>query len=281
VFPTHKVAGGAPMNVAFHANNLGLASQVISAVGQDDLGTALLQFLEQKNISTNLIQISPNYPTSTVQVTLSETGGATYEIVAPVAWDFLQSDLAREKAVAESTLLLYGSLICRKENNKSTLFHLIEKAQKTVFDVNLRPPFYDRNLIESLLQKSDIVKVNDEELDIIISWYGVDENLPDQMAYLMDKFHIETMIMTKGKDGAYCKNGSDFFQQKSFPVQVTDTVGSGDSFLAAFLFKMMNGFDWQQCLEFACATGAFVATQSGGTPMLNEKIILDFIRTNS
>jgi len=89
VLPTHKVAGGAPMNVAFHSNNFGIDAQMISAIGNDDLGKELIGFLHQKNIQTNLIHTNYTFPTSTVQVTLDSKGAASYEIVAPVAWDFL------------------------------------------------------------------------------------------------------------------------------------------------------------------------------------------------
>jgi len=87
IFPTHKVAGGAPMNVAFHANNFGVGTQMISAIGNDELGKALISFLQHKNINTDLIHTNYTFPTSTVQVTLNEKGSASYEIIEPVAFN--------------------------------------------------------------------------------------------------------------------------------------------------------------------------------------------------
>ena len=210
---------------------------------------------------------------------MDSKGAASYEIVAPVAWDFLYTDEVREKAVSSADLLLFGSLVCRNENNLKTLLQLIEKAKKVVFDVNLRPPFYSQSLIETLLAKVDIVKMNDEELAKIMSWYGDKEELKAQMVFVAEKFGIETIIMTAGKDGAYCLHDNHLVFQKSFSVEVKDTVGSGDSFLAAFLYKRLKGSDWQSGLEFACATGALVATKSGGTPNINEKLVLEFIES--
>lgn len=278
VLPTHKVAGGATMNVAFHANNFGMDAQMISAIGNDELGKELINFLQQKAIKTDLIHTNYTFPTSTVQVTLNEKGAASYEIVEPVAWDFLHADESRLNAVSSTDLLLFGSLVCRKEGNLQTLLQLIGKAQKTVFDVNLRPPFYSQSLIETLLEKANIVKMNDEELAKIISWYGVKKSIKEQMIFVMKKFDIETLIMTEGKHGAYCMHDKVLYSQKSFAVEVQDTVGSGDSFLAAFLYKMLGGHHWQDCLEFACATGALVATKSGGTPAINESLVTEFIQ---
>lgn len=277
MLPSRKVAGGAPMNVAYHAKQFGMDAQMISAVGNDDLGEKLVTFLQQKGIPTNFIHTNYTFDTSTVQVTLNEKGSASYEIVEPVAWDFLFVDADREQAVANANFLLFGSLICRSEANLKTILSLIEKAQKVVFDVNLRAPFYSQALIETLLQKADIVKMNDEELEVILNWCGIKGDLANQMAFIMEKFAIETLIMTQGKDGAFCMHNGLLYTQESFPVTVKDTVGSGDSFLAAFLYKMSIGASWQNCLKFACATGAFVATQSGGTPAINEAIVLDLM----
>ena len=280
MLPSGKVAGGAPMNVAYHAKQFGMVAQMISAVGNDDLGKELVVFLEQKGIPTDFIHTNYTFDTSTVQVTLNERGSASYEIVEPVAWDFLFSDGSRNEAVSQADFLLFGSLVCRNEANLTTLLALIDKAQKVVFDVNLRPPFYSQSLIETLLQKVDIVKMNDEELEIIINWYGIKGDLSDQLAFVLEKFTIETVIMTQGKHGAVCMHEDKLYSQKSFPVTVKDTVGSGDAFLAAFLYKMSTKASWQSCLEFACATGAFVATQSGGTPAISESIVLDFKSKN-
>ena len=277
VLPSGKVAGGAPMNVAYQSKSLGCEVQMISAIGNDDLGKELIAFLNKKGIPTNLIQTNYTFPTSTVQVTLNEKGSASYEIVKPVAWDFIYPDEVRIAAIEHADILLFGSLICREEYSRKTLFELIDKAQKTVFDVNLRAPFYSQPLLESLLEKADVVKVNDEELDIITGWYGLEKDIAGQMEFVREKFKIETLVMTKGKHGAFCLHNNELTTQKSFPVEVQDTVGAGDAFLAAFITKMLYGETWQGCLEFACATGALVATKSGGTPEINETLVKDFL----
>jgi len=278
IFTTHKVVGGAPMNVVFHANNFGLKSQMISAIGLDDLGKELKEFLKQNRISTDFIHTNYTYPTGTVQVGLNDKGSASYDIVKPVAWDFLYHDEAMVNTVAESDLLLFGSLICRTENNFKTLLKLIQKAQKVVFDVNLRQPFYQQSIIEKLLHKANIVKMNDEELEEIYKWYDKKQGVKEQMTFIKDKFNIETLVVTAGKQGAYCLHDILMYSQKGFPIKVEDTVGSGDSFLAAFIFKMLNGVSWQECLEFACATGALVATKPGGTNVIEENTIIEFIQ---
>ncbi|WP_282043743.1 carbohydrate kinase family protein [Winogradskyella flava] len=281
VFPTHKVVGGAPLNVCFHTNNLGLKAQIISAIGNDSLGEELKTFLIQNNIATDFIHTNNVLSTSTVDIKLSENGNASYTIVEDVAWDalFINEDIVH--AVTEADVLIFGSLACRSENNFEVLLHLIEKAQKRVFDVNLRAPFYQQHSIEKLLSKADIVKMNDDELDEIVGWYSLNGDLKHKMAFVIDKFNIETLIITAGEEGAYCIHDGTFLHQEGFRVEVKDTVGSGDSFLAALVYKMLNDKSWEECLQFACATGSLLATKSGGTHKVDENRIQEFMQKSN
>jgi len=278
VFPTHKIAGGAPLNVCFHANNLGLNAQIISALGNDALGEELKEFLIQNTISTDFIHTNDTLSTSTVDIKLSAQGNAIYTIVENVAWDALLIDDSIRSAVTQADVLIFGSLACRSEHNFEVLLELIEKAQKTVFDVNLRPPFYEQSIIEQLLHKANIVKMNDDELDEITGWYSLKEDLKDKMTFIIDKFNFETLIITAGKDGAYCMHDGILLHQKGFLVDVKDTVGSGDSFLAALVYKMLSAAPWEECLQFACATGSLLATKNGGTHKVDENRIQEFIQ---
>ena len=271
LLPTGKIAGGAPMNVAYHANNFGLGSKMISSVGADDSGQELLAFLTKKGIPTDLIQTNHDFPTGTVIVTLDKKGSPSYEIVQPVAWDFIQPDEAAKKAVQVTDAFIFGSLACRSERTKNTLLELLDNATLSVFDVNLRPPFYNQELLETLLAKAQIVKMNDDELGIIAGWYGSTGDEQSDMQMLRERLDIQAIVMTKGPHGAVLRNDDGFFNQGGFPVKVQDTIGSGDSFLAGFLKKLLTGAPPQECLAFACATGALVATKKGGTPPVNDE----------
>lgn len=266
VLPDKRVAGGAPMNVAFHANQFGMESKMISCVGDDELGKELIRFLENKGVSTSLIQTDPTFPTGTVNVILDNGGSPSYEIVSPVAWDYIRADDKTKDVVRSADALVFGSLACRTERNKRTLFEYLELAPVRVLDVNLRVPFYSRPLIESLLARADIVKMNDEELALIAGWQQAAGSEKAQLGFLRDAFGLDVLILTRGKNGAACLDESGFHEHPGFPVTVKDTIGSGDSFLAAFLSKYLRGANTRKCLAFAGAVGALVATRAGGTP---------------
>ena len=280
LLPDGKQAGGAPMNVAFHLNNLGVLANVISRVGNDELGNELLDFLDAKGIPCEFISQDEELPTSIVKVELDKFGHAQYEIVQPVAWDNIPIEANMVNAVKASELLVFGSLASRTKNSKNTLMQLLEASNRSVFDVNLRPPFYNKVLLEDLMTKSSIVKLNNEELTEIASWYTTSTLESKMLKALKERFNLEGVLLTRGKNGAAYLHNSSFNEHQGFKVKVIDTVGSGDSFLGSFLAMMLKGHDPKSCLEFACAMGALMATKKGGTSTIYEEDVVRFIKEN-
>ena len=278
LLPTGKVAGGAPMNVAFHANQLGVTSHMISRIGNDDLGKDLLNLLTQKGVDTSLVQIDEIYATGSVKVTLDEKGSPSYEIISPVAWDFIDVNPTIISAVHNADAFVYGSLAARNETTRNTLLKLLESVKLKVFDVNLRSPFYNKSLIVQLLHKADIVKMNDEELVVIGEWLGINDTEANTAIKIKTHFNCQQLIVTRGAEGAWLLDEKEMITAEGVSIEVQDTIGSGDSFLAAYISKMLQGESLESCLQFAAATGAYVATQKGGTPDFTEAIIWELIK---
>ncbi|WP_375447525.1 carbohydrate kinase family protein [uncultured Fibrella sp.] len=273
VLPTSKQPGGAPMNVAADLRNFGLNAQLISRVGSDDLGRELLDFLTQKNIPTELVQTGQSHLTGVAKANLSDSNEVTYKIVQPVAWDYIQLEPGMIEAVQQSDLFVYGSLAARSPQTHETLRELLAVAPRKVFDVNLRAPHYDQTTVDELLHQADIAKLNEHELLELSGWYGHETDMHRAMQQLRDRYSLDVLCVTLGGDGAILLDATGFVQQAGFSVEVEDTIGSGDAFLAAFLYKTLQGSPAQNALEFACATGAYVATQRGATPSFTETTI--------
>ncbi|MEM1119352.1 MAG: carbohydrate kinase [Bacteroidota bacterium] len=274
LLPGGKMAGGAPMNVAYHLHNFGSSSKIISRVGNDENGKEILQFLEDRGVSTDLVQTDAFYPTGTVKVQLDDKGSPAYEIVQPVAWDYINVDLANQKAVKQADAFVFGTLATRNNRTKETLVALLEKAPLKVLDVNLRPPFFNQGFLDYLLQKADIVKMNDEELALIGSWY-FDEKEEIALAQLVKRyFQITILIVTQGSKGAFAVDPLNHIKSVTAKkVTVADTIGSGDSFLAGFMYQYLMNEPLLVCLDFAARTGALVATKRGGTPKISEDMV--------
>lgn len=277
VLPTGKQPGGAPMNVAVHLKNLGHNPQMISRIGHDELGKELLDFLKEKGLTTDLIQQGETHLTGVVKANVSDKNEVTYKIVQPVAWDYIQCDEALETTVANADVFVYGSLAARSAASADTLFRLLKKARFKVFDVNLRAPHYDQNTLEQLLRAADMVKMNANELDMLAAWYTPNDDEQSAIITLAETFDIQTICVTKGEHGAVLWTGGKFYQSAGFQVDVQDTIGSGDSFLAALLTCLLEGQSPADSVQFACAMGSLVATYRGATPFVTASEIHSFL----
>lgn len=278
--PGGKQPGGAPMNVAYHLGKLGKNPAIISRVGNDELGRELLRLMKEKNINTDYVQTDDDLPTSTVVARLTDNHEMVYDIVQNVAWDNIEYDDLLRAIVKEADYFVFGSLAARSARTRATLFQLLEMAKTKVLDINLRAPHYSRELIETMLAKADIVKLNEAELKLIIEWFRVYSNDEDAIAFLQEKFDIHIMVVTKGSEGALLKVGNVLYSHEGYQVVVADTVGSGDSFLAGVLFQLIDHIPYEHILDFANKLGAFITTQKGACPVyqLNEVTTSSFIR---
>lgn len=265
--PSGAKPGGAPMNVALHLNNIGQDVAIASKVGNDEKGRKLLNFLETSGLNTGLIQVDESLPTSEVLVHLDASNNATYEICEPVAWDNLELTRSLAEKAKDSGLIIYGTLASRNEASRNTLLRLLENDAVRLVDVNLRKPYDTKEIVEMLLLKSDIVKLNDDELAVLARWhdqFSFDEK--SMVEWFAKQFNSQMVIVTKGDRGALLYSGGEFFSHPGFIVEAVDTVGAGDAFLAGFIAAIFEGKSNEEALEFACATGAFVASKAGATP---------------
>lgn len=271
--PNGRFPGGAPMNVALHLQQQGVATRFISSVGQDEDGDALLGYLAERGLPTYLIQIDEVYPTGKVLADVTQSDNVKYDILQPVAWDYIGMDEMLAEAVETADMFLYGSLAARDEVTRQTLNTLLSLASQSVFDVNLRAPHYTQKTVSSLLEQANMVKLNEEELAILAKWYFSAPPTEDTLYRLAETFALATVCLTKGAEGAVLLSDGQLWHQPGYPVKVVDTIGSGDAFLATLVRKLLQGDAPQECLRYGCAVGAYVASQPGATPLVDLQAI--------
>lgn len=279
VFPTHKKIGGAPLNVALRMKSFGAESTIISKIGSDVDGKEIVSFLLEKGINTDTIQISEEYKTGVVNVMINEKGNASYDILYPSAWDKIGLNDDLKKNVSEADVFIFGSLICRDEESRSTLNALLEEAKYKVFDVNLRAPYYTTDVLIELMMKADFIKFNDEELFEISRKLDSPYNSFEQnIKFIADKTNTKHVCVTKGAFGAVLYYNEKFYYNSGYFIKVVDTVGAGDSFLASLIVRLLRGKSPQKSLNYACAIGALVAGEEGANPKILEKVIIDYMK---
>ena len=278
VFPNHKKIGGAPLNVALRLASLGANTQIISRIGNDAIGKELLQFIEDNNVTTTTIQVDNSHNTGEVIVKLDAKGSASYTINYPVAWDKIEVTPEAIKAVENADALVFGSLVCRDAVSYQTLLSLIEIAKYKIFDVNLRAPFYTKEILIDLMHRADFIKFNDDELfeisDYLNSPY---HSLEQNILFIAEKTNTKHICVTKGSHGAVLYFNKKMYYNSGYKVRLADTVGAGDSFLAGLLSKLLARNDPQEAINFGCAIGALVAQEEGANPVISIETITKFI----
>ena len=157
------------------------------------------------------------------------------------------------------------------------MFRLIELAKYNVLDINLRAPHFNRRIVEELIQKADFVKMNLAELELITGWFSDHTGIEDRLKSIRDKFYISNMVVTLGGDGALLYMNDRVTINKGFKINVADTVGSGDAFLAGILSKLLDNATEEDALEFASGLGAFIATQRGACPQYDLQMVENLI----
>lgn len=279
VFPTHRKIGGAPLNVAIRMASLGINTQIISRVGNDEIGKELIQFIEENGVDTSSIQIDETFPTGEVIVKLDSKGSASYTINYPVAWDKIACVPEDEINVKKADALIFGSLVCRDSVSHQSLLEIINYSKYTVFDVNLRAPFYTKELLINLMMQTDFIKFNDDELYEISEYMNSPYNsLEQNIRFISEKTNTKHICVTKGNHGAVLYYDGKLYYNSGYKINVVDTVGAGDSFLASLLAKLLLGNDPQNAVDFACAMGALVAQSEGANPKISNDSVAEFMK---
>jgi fructokinase len=268
VLPDGPQPGGAPFNVSYHLTKLKVPTGLISRIGDDENGRKLEALVDQFGVNKDLLQRDQRHDTSQVIAKIdAEKNEVTYDIVFPVAWDFIELSEETIANVKEADYFVYGSLVARNDISRNTLLKLLDHAKFKVFDINLRPPFYDWELLELLISKADLLKVNKAELDLVQEMLGVSfETELEQVNFIKERFDIQELIVTKGEDGASYYTESGEYHTGGVSVKVSDTIGSGDSFLGTVIANHYYKETPETILKKAVAMGSFIAGKKGGCP---------------
>ena len=276
MLPSGRKVGGAPANFAFHCMQLGADVRILSRVGQDDLGRELIEFYQSLGLSTELIEMDAYALTGTVGVELSAEGQPKYTIHENVAWDKIEITDTALRFAQNADAVCFGSLAARSHTAFQTIQKLVSQTKPSalrVLDLNLRDPFVDQNVIESLLGLANILKLNDEELTRIAAMFGVFGHTVSQQAdWFINNYGLKMLILTCGSQGSRIFADGKEHCCTSRKIEVVDTVGAGDAFTAMVVVGLLSGLPTDTINERANEIAAFVCTQSGATPNIRSEI---------
>jgi len=275
IFPERKCLGGAPFNFAIHLHHFGVPVCFVSRVGNDPRGKEILDFARKSKLPTQNIQVDPKHPTGEVRVHRSPMAGHSFEIPAHQAWDYIEWDKNTRKILDEDTSLIYfGTLAQRDPRSRETLQNILKELPAHIpvyLDLNLRPPFYNRDILQQSLSGCNYLKANDEEvfkLKEIFNWSASD-NLQSIARKILSEYDIDILCITKGEAGSemHRKNREVFQTQKAGLVEhFQSSVGAGDAFSAKLVFGFLNQWKDEKLLNEASLFASQICTLAGAIP---------------
>ncbi|AUC76566.1 carbohydrate kinase family protein [Olleya sp. Bg11-27] len=281
VFPTHKKIGGAPLNVALRLQSLGNNVSIISSIGDDKKGVKIKEYIVAQGVNAEHLQVDEKLKTGKVKVMLNQKGSASYNIMFPRAWDAIKLNESNKKVTEKADAFIYGSLAARDDTSRDTLYALLKLAKYKIFDVNLREPYYTTDVLSDLMEAADFIKFNDDEIfeigeQLKSKTHGLEQNIK----FIAEHTNTKTICVTKGCHGAILYYNDTYYYNSGYQIEVVDTVGAGDSFLATLISKLLKGDNPQEAIDFACAIGALVAGSEGANPKFTTEDINAFINPN-
>lgn len=272
LFPDGEQFGGAPANVACHAAILGADVAMVSAVGNDRYGQEAIEFLRNFGIDTSQVQTVDDATTGKVSITLDANGKPTFEIHKNSAWDQITWNRDLESLVTNADAVYFGTLGQRSEVSHATIRRAVETARSAsiprVLDINLRAPFFSQALIREAVELASHLKLSDEELPEVCAAFGLErDGLPEMLlGQIRDTAGLEMIVMTCGAKGAVLATPDSILKQSGMNADVRDTVGAGDSFVAAFMVGLLHGEPLDEILRQACKVAAATCSHAGAVP---------------
>jgi len=281
VMDDREFIGGAPFNFAAHISKLGGQVFFVSRVGPDNRGKKAHKMIDKYGVEDELIQIDQKLPTGFVTVKLNDEGSPDYIIHEDVSYDHIDYNDKLENKLKKTDfdIFYFGTLAQRNKKSRQTLIKIFKniKAKKIFLDLNLRQDFYNKQLLKSSLERTDILKLNQEELQILIKIIYDEKNEKAALEKLTEDFKLEIICVTAGSSGCIVFSQGELKTIPVEKVEVADTVGTGDAFSAGFLYNLCLKDDPFKAAYFGNEIGRLVASKRGAIPeydicKLKEKI---------
>jgi len=262
-FPDGKrVLGGAPFNVAWHLQAFGLAPRFISRIGADAEGESILAAMRDWGMDTRAVQIDDRRPTGRVSVRIVAEE-PHYDIVTDCAYDAIEP---LPEQVPPGAFLYHGTLAIRAPRSRQALDAITRDAATGMIflDVNLRPPWWDRDSVMTRVGSSDWVKLNSDELGMLSA--HADAGSARAREFLVEN-NLKGLILTLGAGGAQgvTSDGENFIVKPFSSVSVVDTVGAGDAFAAVTILGIISGWPLPLTLERAQTFASQIVGRRGAT----------------
>ena len=276
-----KAPGGAPANVAVGLAKLGVDAGFIGKVGADAFGDFLREVLQQNSVDTAYLIAGETSRTTLAFVATRSDGMKDITFYRHPGADIqLSPDEIDIGYIQSAELFHYGSVSLSHSPSREATLHAIRSAKagkaRLSYDPNLRLMLWDdadaaKYWIWEVMHYADVVKISEEEWEFVTG----DADLEQGIERILG-LGVKLLVVTLGERGCYYTNGfADGFVD-GFTVDVVDTLGAGDAFVAAMLAQLRQYMDLtaleqkqlDPIMRYANAAGALATEKVGVIPSL-------------
>lgn len=261
-----KIPGGKGANQAIAAARLGANVSMIGRIGDDDHGKALISNLKEAGVKTEGISKDEKAHTGIAFINVTDIGDNSIIVIPGANHCCVPSDVDKNIRLIEKADIV----IVQLEIPIETVIYAIKTANKLGKKVILNPAPAAK-LPADLYEKIDIITPNENELEVLTTTEGQENDEYQFRCNELLKKGVDTVIVTLGSKGAAIMSDN---KSKYFPavkVQAIDTTAAGDSFTAGFAAALMEGMDYEEAIQFANSVAAFVVTRKGAQTSLPWK----------
>jgi fructokinase len=265
--------GGALLNTAYHLHKNGIQVTLVSKVGTDTKGVTLLGHMKETGLNTDAIYFDDTLPTSEANIKIDRFNNIRYNIIEPVAWDNLKINMKIVDYAGTAGAIIYGSLASRQKVTRETIDVILGFDNVKIMDVNLRPPFNIKEIVEPLLMKANIAKFEETEVDQVLNWHNkVIVNEKERLKWISEFYGFDIVCVKKEDNGAMAYSNDVFFEYSGREEEKVGNVGSGAAFLAGFVSSLMSGKSIQQALNSGCQAAAINAPDNSAMPYIDNVV---------
>ena len=236
--------GGAPTNVCGAYTRLGGKSRILTQLGDDPFGHKILEELNGYGIDTSCVKLTDKANTALAFVCLEADGNRTFSFYRKPSADMLYDAESVQSEYFDDAYALHFCSVSlgdfpMKEAHRAAIKEMHSRRGIVSFDPNLRPQLWadPDAMIKTVLEflpDADIIKISDEEIELITGEKEIEKALPKLFIG-----NVKMVIYTCGKHGAYAYTRSGISAHSDArKVKVLDTTGAGDGFIGSFLWKL-------------------------------------------
>jgi fructokinase len=256
------ILGGAPFNVAWNLKALGAHPLFISRIGNDELGTQILDAMNDWGLSIDGMQVDELHHTGQVSVQINNNE-PSFDIVDSAAYDYIDEHCLPYLPL--KGIVYHGSLALRHETSRMALSKLLTQMNAQIFiDVNLRPPWWGHELIDLICRSASWLKLNQDELQMLA--HG-DNDQQRIIEFFSKTDNIRELILTQAEQGAMAITPEGILNQvKPEANQIfIDSVGAGDAFSSVMLLGKYHSWPTELSMQRAQDFASGVVGLRGAT----------------